>query len=300
MRVLLVNKFLYPRGGAEAYTLELGQALERMGHCVEYFGMADSRNTVGNSLGLYTSPVDFHTKKPENLLYPLRIIYSAEAKRKIKELCRSFKPDIVHMNNINFQLTPSVIDGVWELGIPVIQTVHDSQMVCPNHLMMSGNGELCQRCIGKGKWNCVFGKCIHGSYLKSIVGAVEGELYRQRKTYDRVSAFICPSRFIESVITRKSRFLGKTVVISNFVHKAVVSTSEKGDYVLYFGRLSKEKGIEIMIKAFNSLGHINFFIAGSGPMENYVRKEAGENVRYIGFKEGEELEKLIRHALFTV
>ena len=99
MRILMVNKFLYPRGGAESYMLKLGQQLENSGHTVEYFGMYDEKNTVGNSAGLYTQNMDFHSGKLSRFLYPFKIIYSAEAYKKISRVIDCFKPDVVHMKH---------------------------------------------------------------------------------------------------------------------------------------------------------------------------------------------------------
>lgn len=300
MKILMVNKFLYPRGGAENYMLKLGEYLRSCGHEVEYFGMFDEKNCVENSLGLYTSPMDFHSHRPETIIYPLRIVYSLEAKGKLKRICESFKPDMIHLGNINFQLTPSVIDGAEEMGIPVVQTVHDSQMVCPNHLMLNMNtGEPCTKCVGNSKWSCAEGYCIHGLFFKSLIGSIEGELYRHTGTYGRVSRFICPSAFIESILLREERFAGRTTVLRNFIDIKDRKAYGKKDYILYFGRLSPEKGIGEMVKAFNKLRDISFIIAGSGPMENYVRENSFDNTRYVGFKSGDELVRLIAEAKFS-
>lgn len=142
MKILLVNKFLYPRGGAETYFLKIGNELEKRGHNVQYFGMYDEKNTVKNSLNLYTKNMDFHTSKLKRLLYPFKIIYSFEAKRKIKKIIKEFNPDIVHLNNINFQLTPSIIDMAYKMKVPIIQTVHDYQMICPNHLLLNNRKKM--------------------------------------------------------------------------------------------------------------------------------------------------------------
>ena len=127
MKILMVNKFLYPRGGAETYMLRIGEELTRRGHQVEYFGMYDEKNTVGNAEGLTTVNMDFHASGAEKLLYPFRIIYSGEARRKMRQVIDRFHPDIIHFNNINFQLTPSVILAGAEKNIPMVQTVHDLQ-----------------------------------------------------------------------------------------------------------------------------------------------------------------------------
>ena len=98
----MVNKFLYPKGGAETYVLKIGAYLQEQGHEVQYFGMYDEKNTMSNKINEYTSYVDFHNAGLEKILYPFKIIYSKEAYKKIKKVLLDFKPDIIHLNNINF------------------------------------------------------------------------------------------------------------------------------------------------------------------------------------------------------
>ena len=112
MKVLLVNKFLYPKGGAETYTFKLGALLTKHGHNVEYFGLQNPKNIVGNSKGEYVSDMDFSRGVLKNLTAPFRIIYSREAYKKISRVLYDFAPDAVHFNNIQFHLTPSMILAV--------------------------------------------------------------------------------------------------------------------------------------------------------------------------------------------
>lgn len=177
MKFLLVNKFLYPRGGGETYTMELGDALKSSGHEVQYFGMYDEQNTMLNDWGIYVSPVDFHKHSLSTLSYPFRIIYSQEAKEKMAALISQYQPDIIHLNNFNYQLTPSIIDAAKEAGVPVIMTAHDSQLVCPNHLLYNPNTDtICMKCVDNDDptW-CMRERCIHKSLPKSILGTIEGE-----------------------------------------------------------------------------------------------------------------------------
>ncbi len=302
MKILMVNKFLYPRGGAESYVLKIGAFLQGQGHEVEYFGMYDSRNTVGNSLGLYTGNKDFHQAGMKRFFYPFSILYSIDARRKISAVIKQFRPDVVHFNNINFQITPSVIDAVYAAGIPAVQTVHDLQMLCPNHLMLDIHSlRPCELCLNGSVWHCAGKSCIHGSRIKSILGAAEGWLYRHKKTYDRIDTFICPSRFIEEMLLKKERYRGKTVLLRNFIEEPDPGPdSPEGDYVLYFGRLSEEKGIDGLLEACRMLPDIPFVIAGSGPMEEACKNSGLDNVRFAGFQTGESLRELIRHAAFSV
>lgn len=301
MKILMVNKFLYPRGGAETYMLKVAEQLEKMGNQVEFFGMYDEKNTVFNSIGEYTTNFDFHTRSLKRVAYPFKIIYSFEAKKKIEKVINSFQPDVIHMNNINFQLTPSIIDTVKNRDISLVQTVHDYQMVCPNHLLFDVNTKKpCEKCINGSKWNCALNNCIHESKAKSIIGTLEALLYKKRKTYSKVDLYICPSLFLEKMLLKDKTFLGKTKSIHNYIElpKLTDEIMEKSDYVLFFGRLSEEKGLDIFAEACKLLPDIKFKIAGTGPLEGLCKSI--ENAEYVGFKTGAELQKLVGNALFTV
>lgn len=302
MKILLVNKFLYPRGGAETYVLRLGAELARQGHAVEYFGMADPRNTVGNSLHLATREMDFHHYSPETLTYPFRILYSVEAERKLTRLIREFQPDILHLNNLNYQLTPSVIRAGAACGVPMVQTVHDTQMLCPSHQMLErGSCAVCTACLDhRVKWPCVQKKCIHGSRAKSLLGAAEGTLYTHSRLYDSIDHFICPSAFLEQLLCTAPRFRGKTTVLHNFATVSPAVDTPKGNYVLYFGRLAAEKGVDRILEACRLLPDIPFVFAGTGPMEPLLASCRLPNVRYVGFLSGVALERLVAGALFTL
>ena len=238
MKILIVNKFLYPRGGAETYIDRIGRELKSLGHSVQYFGMCDRRNTMGNELGLETGAMDFHSRSLSRFTYPLRILYSTEASRKLQKVAAAFEPDVIHLNNINFQLTPSVIHRAAKMGIPMVQTVHDFQMICPNHLMLEPRKKvLCDKCVEGSKWNCARNRCIHGSLAKSVLGSLEGELYRYLPEYDKISRFVCPSFFLEKQLLRDPRYAGKTMVLHNFTLKGEEALElEKQDYEI--GRAS--------------------------------------------------------------
>lgn len=300
MKILLVNKFLYPKGGAETYTLKIGEELQKRGHSVQYFGMYDEKNTVGNKLNLYTKKMDFHTRKIKKLAYPFKIIYSFEAKRKITMLIKFFKPDIIHLNNINFQLTPSIIDAAYKLKVPIVQTVHDSQIVCPNHLLLN-QGQICQKCVNGSKWNCLKYRCIHESRVKSLIGAMESIFYNDiHKAYKKVNLYICPSDFMKDILlsANEKLYAGNTIKITNFIDMKDEINYKKEDYVLYFGRLSEEKGLSVLLKSCEKLSNIKFVIAGTGPLEEECKKL--KNVKYVGFKTGKELNEIIGRAKFVI
>lgn len=298
MKILMVNKFLYPRGGSESYMLYLAEYLKKMGHEVEYFGMFDENNTVGNSAGLYTQNMDFHSKGLARFLYPFKIIYSFEAKKKIMQVIDAFKPDIVHMNNINFQLTPSIIYGIKKKGIPLVQTVHDYQMICPNHLLYNFDKNTpCEKCVKGSHINCIKNKCIHSSMIKSIIGVIEAKFYSLLKTYKKVDLFVCPSNFLENkLLSARGYYKGKTKTIHNFIDKEkFTDTALKVDsYIVFVGRLSKEKGIENIAETAKLLPQHTFVVAGSGPDEGMLKDIP--NIKLAGFLTGDKLTELMGNA----
>ena len=157
MKILMVNKFLHPNGGSETYIFELGKYLNTNGHEVQFFGMEHPDRVVGNHAESYTADMDFHTGKWQRLLYPFKILYSTEARKKIRRVLWDFKPDVVHLNNINFQLTPSIIYEVRKYEkkrgkkVPLVYTAHDYQWICPNHMLrIPSTGEMCNRCMEEG------------------------------------------------------------------------------------------------------------------------------------------------------
>jgi len=304
MKILMAHKFLYESAGAEAYVLRLGEYFRSIGHEVQYFGMEEERNVVGNEWNILTKNIDFHKKSLGSLVYPFKIIYSVEARRKMGRLLRLFKPDIIHLNNINYQLTPSIIYEARKFKIPVVMTAHDYQLICPNHLLYQvTNGVICEKCVKSGFSHCIRNNCIHGSKLRSILGCMESMLYHGLNTYSLIDKIICPSAFLETKFLDKKVFRGKTIVMHNFIQKVEKDQNiQKKDFVLYFGRYSKEKGISTLIEACKRIPEIQFVFAGGGPIEDIVdaAQNSAANIKNVGYQRGEALKKLISEARFTV
>ena len=315
MKILLVNKFLYPNGGSETYIFKLGEALIKLGHDVQYFGMEHEGRCVGNAANAYTSDMDFHGGNPlSKFTYPLKTIYSSESRRKIRLVLEDFKPDVVHLNNFNYQLTPSIILEIvkWRKQsgkkCKIVFTAHDYQLLCPNHMFNNpATHENCEKCIGGNFSNCIKGKCIHGSTAKSIVGATEAYFWNWNGVYKYIDTIICCSEFMKKKMDTNPLFASKTVAMHNFVDhfnnsavKEAVGNIELPykKYVLYFGRFSVEKGVRTLIEAARQLQEVKFVFAGNGGCVEEIEKLS--NVTNVGFKSGVELDALICNALFTV
>ena len=306
MKILMVNKFLHPNGGSETYIFKLGEYWKTTGHEVQYFGMEHEGRIVGNRVNAYTSSMDFHGgSKLAKLLYPVKTIYSLEARKKIRLVLDDFQPDVCHLNNFNYQLTPSIILEIrkWERETGhkcrIIYTAHDYQLVCPNHMCRNPNAqENCEKCLGGHFLNCTKGRCIHGSLAKSLIGTLEATFWKWMGVYRQIDGIICCSRFMKTKLDTNPVLASKTVALHNFVDPVERKQVQKKDYVLYFGRYSQEKGIATLVSVAKELPEIPFVFAGSGPLEHLL--EGVPNIKNVGFQTGVALEALIREARFTV
>ena len=306
MKILMINKFLHPNGGSETYIFKLGAQLQAMGHDVQYFGMEHAGRIVGNRVDAYTSDMDFHGgSKLSKLLYPVKTVYSREARQKLRLVLEDFQPDVCHLNNFNYQLTPSILLEIrkWsaQAGHPcrIVYTAHDYQLVCPNHMCRDIQKDVnCEKCLTGQFSNCLKGKCIHGSRAKSLVGMAEATFWKWMGVYKQLDTIICCSHFMKQKLDNNPVFSEKTMVLHNFVDKPPVAQAEKQEYVLYFGRFSQEKGVQTLIEVCKTLPQIPFVFAGSGPLEEQLT--GIPNVKNVGFQTGDALQKLIREARFTV
>lgn len=306
MRILMINKFLYPNGGSETYIFKLGEILQEKGHQVQYFGMEHEGRCVGNHVNAYTRNMDFHGgSKLAKLAYPLKTIYSKEARTQIRKVLDDFKPDVCHLNNFNYQLTPSIILEIrkWEKTqnrkCKIIYTAHDYQLVCPNHMCHNLNtDENCEKCVEGQFWNCTKGKCIHGSVAKSFIGTLEAVTWKWMNVYRQIDTIVCCSHFMKKMLDKNPILASKTIVLHNFVDAVETKNVSKKDYVLYFGRYSKEKGVKTLVQIAKNLPEISFVFAGSGPLEELLKDIP--NIKNVGLQSGEELKNLIRQARFTI
>lgn len=304
MKILMVNKFLYPKGGSETYILKLGKILEQNGHEVQYFGLENPKNTVGNRIGAYVSHLDFSAGIKKNLTAPFRIIYSAEARRKIRLVLEDFRPDVVHLNNIQFHLTPSIILESEKYrkdtghALKIIYTAHDYQLICPSHGLFDPDLQICEKCLDGNYTHCLKAKCVKKSWSKSLLGMLDAYFWKWNKAYSYIDTIICCSAFLKSKLDTQERFRHKTVAVHNFVDQVSQLITEKENYVLEFGHLSKDKGTITLLEVAKRIPECRFIFAGYGSAESEIANVP--NAEYVGFKTGKDLEMLIRKAKVSV
>ncbi len=304
MKVLLVNKFLYPKGGSETYMFKLGQTLEKFGHSVQYFGLDNEKNTVGNNVGAYVTDMDFATGIKKNLTAPFRIVYSREARRKIKQVLYDFEPDVVHMNNIQFHLTPSMMLEIEKYRkktkkhVKIIYTAHDYQLICPSHGLFDSDIKICEKCLGGNYTHCLRTKCMKNSRMKSLLATLDAYYWKLSKAYSYIDTIVCPSEFLKSKLDTQKRFADKTVALHNFIEPREAGEPIVGDYVLEFGHLSRDKGTNTLLEVAKRMPETRFVFAGYGKAVDDMKDVP--NAEYVGFKTGEELQGLIAGAAVSV
>ncbi|MFQ6126910.1 MAG: glycosyltransferase family 4 protein, partial [Candidatus Heimdallarchaeota archaeon] len=234
-------------------------------------------------------------------------IYSLEARNKLLKLITRENPDIAHVHKFSNTLTPSILYALKKKNIPVVQTLHDYRTVCPNYNMYDFNRfELCEDCKGHKYFNAVRRRCQKSSYLIGLNIALESYLYHFLNTYEStIDLFISPSNFLKEKIIEFGIDKNKVICIPNFVNCGDYTPNySNSNYILYFGRLEKHKGIKTLILAMKHVKNSMLYLIGSGnyrnEMEEYVRKNNIGNVAFSGFLERKQLIRLIKHSLFTI
>lgn len=267
MRILLVNKYFYRKGGAETYFFALAEGLRALGHDVAFFSMQHPNNEPSYWSKYFVSEKDYvgDISAFKKVQEASTLIYSFEARRKFEALLEEFKPDVIHMNNVHRQLTLSILDAPYlkKHHVPVVYTAHDYILVCPAYTMVNGHGEVCDACLDKHFMHAVKNVCVKGSRTKSALATMEAEFLKFHHAYDKIDLIVAPSKFMKSKLD-EGGFAGKTVAMQNFLtdsqmamgarvantHKFEDAQSGARPYFLFFGRLSKEKGILTLVKAF--------------------------------------------------
>lgn len=304
MKVLLVNKFHYQKGGSETYYFTLAEALARKGHEVIFFAMQDEKNLSCDQAESFVSNASVRGGIKSKLNMVLHIAYSKEAFRKMKGLLTREKPDLVILNLVHKQITLSIIDAIKEHDpkLPVFWTMHDLIAVCPSYTMLDGSGNICEKCLQGSFRPCVENHCIKGSRLMSMLSKYEAEFIRKRGWYDQVDLFICPSEFYRKKLTEGGFTQSPIVTMRNpLPMDTAYGAGKAGDYVLYFGRLAPEKGVKTLIDAAKQVG-CRLVILGTGPIEAELKEYAREepNVEFKGFQTGKALRDYVENCRCVV
>jgi glycosyltransferase involved in cell wall biosynthesis len=306
MIIAQVNKYLRPKGGADICNLQQARLLRERGHRVVLLGMPPAEGGA-EEFPLYTvSPVDLQsTMSPwEQLRTAGRLLYSTEARAVMEELIAAEKPNIIHCHNIYHQLSPSVIAAAADHGIPCVMTLHDYKLTCGIYTHWR-DGHVCEQCRGRRFANCLRFRCTGGSVSRSLLNSLEMYLHHNvLNLYGRLALCISPSRFLRDKVVAMG-YRGRIEHLGNCVDLNALQPRYGWDEprCAYFGRLSREKGLMTLLQAVKGL-EAELLVIGTGPMERKLKQVAEtediENVRFAGYRTGEDLMDLVSGSMFTV
>ncbi|TET11795.1 glycosyltransferase family 1 protein [Candidatus Aerophobetes bacterium] len=307
MKVLLVNKYFYLKGGPERHIFKINKILQAKGHQAIPFSMQDERNEPTPYAKYFVSKVDFNSSMSlrDKLRMIPRVIYFLEAKRKIEALIRKVKPDIAHLHNIAHQISPSVLHSLKKFDLPVIQTLHDYKLICPTYNMVA-RGRICERCKGHQYYQAVLQRCNKGSFSFSLLNCVEMYLHKFLRIYERnVDFFIAPSDFLRNKVIEFGINGGKIFHIPTFVDSREYSPQYNGDnYFVYFGRVSQEKGLSTLVEAMKTVRASKLLIIGEGELKNslegYTSQKSISDIKFLGHLSSERLKSVVRSSRFVV
>lgn len=301
-RILVVNKFFYPRGGDCICALNLMHLLQSKGHEVAVFSMQYPENIKTQWDAYFPKEVAF--SGPGRLAGISRIFGGSGVKGQFEKLIADFKPDVVHLHNVHSYLSPVMACIAHNHGIKVVWTLHDYKLVCPTYSCLR-EGKVCELCFAD-KTQAWRKRCMKGSLAGSLLAYAEALYWNREKLEKWVDAFICPSRFMSDTMSGNGFSKDKLKVLCNFIpdafsgeNKGLIPAPYEQAYC-YVGRLSKEKGVHTLLRAASGLPY-KLYIAGDGPLKEKLQKEyAAANIEFLGQLNAGEVRNLFNKVDFSV
>lgn len=328
MKIILVNYRYFISGGPERYYFNIKEILERNGHKVIPFSIKSSRNLPNDYEKYFLDIVDDEVyfaqakkKTPKMILKSFtRMFYSLEAKRKMAQLIADEKPDLVYIMQMHNKISPSIVDAARKAGVPVVHRISDFQYMCPNALFYNDRTGVCEDCLKGKRWSCVKNKCVLNSTVYSGIKMMAKWMHDVMKVHRRVDAFVVPSEFTLGKLHEYGIPMEKLNHIPTFFNlKEVNPAVEYKPFVLFVGRIEKQKGLMTLVKAFEELPYELRIIGFSNDgYEDELKRYLGRpingdlnveestaygkkgNIHFLGRKSFEEIVPYLKSCMCTV
>jgi glycosyltransferase involved in cell wall biosynthesis len=291
MNVLLIHNAYQQPGGEDVVVAQEGRLLEQHGHKVTLYARSNHELdtlSFAQRLGLVN-----------------RIISATDSKLAVRGILRELRPDVVHVHNTFALVSPSVYEACQQEDVPVVQTLHNYRLLCPAATFYR-DGKICQKCITHGLLSSVRHACYRDSRLMSGAIALMLKTHRARQTWNRrIDAYIALSRFAKNKFVQCGLPASKIYVKPNFVEPDPGERAHSGDYALFVGRLSPEKGLSTLVKAWEQLpAKVPLVIAGDGPIRPLLETEVANAglrcIRFAGQLKRDGIYELMKKAAFLV
>lgn len=305
MKILQVNSRHFYGGGDSTYTFNLADVLRQNGHEVGFFAMQDERNLPDLNSDIFVSHIDFKELNQKKSIYKGlhvagRVIYSKAARKKFSKVLDRFQPDIVHLQNIHGHITPSVIFEAKKRNLPVVWTLHDYKMVCPNtHFLIDATNEICEACGDGHYYQAVLKRCKKGSLLASAMACIEAYVHRIIGLRNLPDYFLTPSAFLRNKLIERGFSPNKIIHVPLFLPDAMFDDAgHDGGYFLFIAKLEPLKGIYPLLEACRQAPDVRLKIAGRADdaIFRQLPQLLSTNAEYIGMKQGDELRELVLQA----
>jgi glycosyltransferase involved in cell wall biosynthesis len=291
MKIAIVHNTYQQAGGEDVVVEQESRMLQSHGHTVVFYRRSN------HEIAQFS--------KARQLLMVKDIVYSGESKREIRDLLRHEKPNIVHVHNTFIMISPSAYEACQELGIPVLQTLHNFRLLCPAWTL-SRNGAVCEECLTDGLWRGVLHGCYRDSRPMTAAVALMLKAHRTLGTWTHsVDGYVALSDFARSKFIDGGLPGQKIYVKPNFVQPDPGMSTGAGGYALFVGRLSQEKGPATLISAWAKRKiTLPLVIVGEGPLrptlEAQVSAQGLTNITFRGWLPREQTMAMMKEAVFLV
>lgn len=304
MKILQIDKYFYLKGGAETVFFNTIDLLKKHGHTVIPFCLNSPKNRESEFDSYF---VNYPELSECNLLRRLvhipDFIYNKEAAQKLEKLIIEQQPDLAHIHLLFNSHSVSILPVLKKYNIPTIMTVHDYRLICPAYTFRDGKGNICEKCLySKSYYNCILKRCSKNNLGNSTILALDS-YFRSvfYKPIDYIDKFIFVSKFSQKKHIEADRhYVDKSALLYNFTPKIFNAKKGRGKYLLYFGRISEEKGINTLVESIKNIQGITLKIVGTGPLYHSLAHPNNPNIELLGFKQGKELEELIQNAMYVI